>query len=152
MNPSKTTGAARALQEKYPPSLFVIKASSIYLLPVLGLRPSTTTSEEEQEDKRISDGIRGVALQRSLPFDNSQHIRDPRRPCASPLDLICSPARDINRILLPRWDYFRRRRRESGVALHRPYESFKASGLSQKFASSELSSSLSTGTSVCSEK
>jgi len=53
MNSSKTTRAAKALREKYPPSLFVVKASSIYLLPVLGLRPSITTSEEEQEDKRI---------------------------------------------------------------------------------------------------
>jgi len=81
VNPNKTTRAARALREKYPPSFFVVvKASSIYLLPVLGFRPSTTISEEEQEDKRISDGIRGVAFQRSSPFDSSQHIRDSRRP------------------------------------------------------------------------
>lgn len=80
-------------------------------------------------------------------------IRDPRRLCASVfIDFISSLARDINRILLPRCDYFRRRRRESGVALRRPYESLEASGLSQKFASSEFSSSLNAGTNVCSEK
>lgn len=82
MNPSKTTRAAKALREKYPPSLFVVKASSIYLLPVLGLRPSITTLEEEQEDKRISDGILGgVAFYYSPPFDSSQNSRSETPVC-----------------------------------------------------------------------
>lgn len=89
--------------------------------------------------------------QRSPPIAlDTFAIRDAR--VTGLLDFVCSPARDINRILLPRWDYFRGRRRESGVALRRPYESLETSGLSQKFASSELSNSLRAGTSVCSEK
>lgn len=53
MNPSKTTGVREDFSRNVSAfSLFVVvKASSIYLLPVLDLL--RLLSEEEQEDKRI---------------------------------------------------------------------------------------------------